>query len=132
VLADTSVSVPALLEFHPFHEVSFEAVTGKRTGLPAHAVFESYAVLTRYPAMRLSPADALAMLDDLFHRRVALSRAAVDRTLRALTRGGIAGGATYDGLIGATAVEAGLPLITRDARARRTYEAVGADVQYLG
>lgn len=45
---------------------------------------------------------------------------------------GVSGGATYDGLVGATAAEAHLPLLTLDRRARRTYEAVGARVLYLG
>ncbi|MGH9114176.1 MAG: hypothetical protein ACRDZN_18020 [Acidimicrobiales bacterium] len=56
---------------------------------------------------------------------------ATSRTLAALAAGAIGGGATYDGLVGATAAEANLPLHSLDRRARRTYEAVGAEVRYL-
>ena len=38
------------------------------------------------------------------------------------------GGAVYDALIAATAREAGATLLTLDARAVRTYRAVGADI----
>jgi predicted nucleic acid-binding protein len=51
--------------------------------------------------------------------------------VKALAAGGIRGGAIYDALIGATAAEAGLPLLTFDRRAQRTYEAVGVEVRFL-
>ena len=41
---------------------------------------------------------------------------------------GISGGAVYDALVGLAAAEHGSVLATRDARARSTYEAVGARV----
>ncbi|MBX3067228.1 MAG: hypothetical protein IT191_04675 [Microbacteriaceae bacterium] len=43
----------------------------------------------------------------------------------------VAGGATYDGLIALTALEHNVVLATRDARARSTYEAVGAVVEIV-
>jgi hypothetical protein len=131
-LVDSSVAIPALAKRHDFFVVASKAVEESRAGIAAHALFETYSVLTRHPSLRVSPAQALALLDGTFGYRASLSKAAVSRTLQALVRGGIAGGATYDGLVGATAVEAGLPLLTRDLRARRTYEAVGAEVRYLG
>jgi len=45
-----------------------------------------------------------------------------------LSRLGIAGGAVYDALVALAAVEHEADLATRDARARATYEAVGASV----
>ena len=45
-----------------------------------------------------------------------------------LARLGITGGAVYDALVGLAAVEHGVELATRDARARATYVAVGARV----
>jgi predicted nucleic acid-binding protein len=45
-----------------------------------------------------------------------------------LSRMGIAGGAVYDGLVALAAKEHGVPLATRDARARGTYDAVGVKV----
>lgn len=44
---------------------------------------------------------------------------------------GIFGGAMYDALIGCTAQKAGVQLVTLDARARRTYDAVGAQTLML-
>ncbi len=130
-LVDTSVALPALSELHEFHDVAFAAVSEHQAAIAAHALFETYAVLTRHPNLRILPAQALALLDRTFKHRAVLSAAATDRALEALAAGAISGGATYDGLVAATAVEAGLPLLTLDRRARRTYAAVGADVRYL-
>jgi predicted nucleic acid-binding protein len=130
-LVDTSVGLPALSELHELHELAFDAVKAHRAGIAGHALFETYSVLTRHPDLRVTPAQALALLDSTFAHRAVLSKAATSRTLQALAHGSVTGGATYDGLVGATAAEAGLPLLTLDRRARRTYEAVGADVVYL-
>ena len=130
-LVDTSVALPALSELHEFHELAFDAVSEHRAGIAGHALFETYAVLTRHPDLRVTPGQALGLLDGTFTHRAVLSKAATTRALQALADGAIVGGATYDGLIAATAAEAGLPLLTLDRRARRTYEAVGADVRYL-
>ncbi|OHU94738.1 PIN domain-containing protein [Mycobacterium talmoniae] len=130
-LVDTSVALPALSELHEFHDVAFAAVSEHRAGIAAHALFETYAVLTRHPTLRVLPAQALALLDGTFKHRAVLTAAATDRALETLSAAAITGGVTYDGLVAATAVEAGLPLLSLDRRARRTYEAVGADVRYL-
>jgi toxin FitB len=130
-LVDTSVSVPALSESHEFHDVAFEAVKEHRAGIAGHTLFETYAVLTRNPSIRVSPPQALALLDSTFWHRATLSADGATRALAALAASSISGGATYDGLVGATAAEADLPLLSLDHRARRTYEAVGADVRYL-
>ena len=42
-----------------------------------------------------------------------------------------AGGAVYDGLVALAARENDAVLVTRDARARATYEAVGTSVEIL-
>ena len=44
----------------------------------------------------------------------------------------IAGGAVYDALVGATARSHAMTLISRDRRARMTYEALGVDVRFIG
>ncbi len=131
-LVDTSVGVPALSELHDAHEVAFDAVREHRAGIAGHAMFETYAVLTRLPNLRVSPAQALALLDRTFTHRVVLSERAASRALQTLASKAVIGGAIYDGLVGASAVEADLPLLTFDRRARRAYEAVGAEVRYLG
>jgi hypothetical protein len=45
-----------------------------------------------------------------------------------LAERGVAGGAVYDALIALAAVQNGVPLATRDLRARDTYGSMGADV----
>jgi len=52
--------------------------------------------------------------------------------LREIGERGIAGGSVYDALVGATARAHGLTLISRDRRARLTYEALGVDVRFIG
>jgi len=44
---------------------------------------------------------------------------------------GVAGGSVYDALVGATAVEHGLRLASRDRRAVQTYRALDVDVEIL-
>ena len=44
---------------------------------------------------------------------------------------GIAGGAVYDALVGATALAHSMPLLTRDRSALRTYGVLGADVRLI-
>jgi hypothetical protein len=44
---------------------------------------------------------------------------------------GVAGGATYDGLIGLTAAAAGAKLVTLDVRALPIYQRLGADVELV-
>lgn len=44
---------------------------------------------------------------------------------------GISGGAVYDALVAATSSEAGATLVTRDRRAIRIYEALGARFEFL-
>jgi predicted nucleic acid-binding protein len=44
---------------------------------------------------------------------------------------GIAGGSVYDALVGAAAVESGLVLFSRDARAIRVYRALQVDVEVI-
>lgn len=51
---------------------------------------------------------------------------------RELASRSIAGGAVHDGLVAAAARASDLTLATRDARARETYEAVGARVVLVG
>ena len=51
--------------------------------------------------------------------------------IEALGKAGIAGGSVYDALVGATAIEHGLKLATRDRRALVTYRALQVDVEVL-
>jgi len=129
---DTSVAIPLLSTGHPAHEQVNAWVSGRSLSIPSHALAETYSVLTRLPGdARLSPRDAVALIDASFPEVLPQEPARQQAIHRDLAARGIAGGAVYDGLIGTVARDHGLRLLTRDARARATYEAVGATVQLL-
>jgi predicted nucleic acid-binding protein len=129
---DTSVSIPLLVEAHEAHGAVSAWAVGRVLGLSGHALAETYSVLTRLPGdSRVAPADAVALIDDNFPELFMLSPDASSRSHRELEQRGVSGGATYDGLVALAAREHGAVLITRDARARSTYEAVGAEVEVL-
>jgi hypothetical protein len=79
-----------------------------------HALVEAYAVLTLLPAPhRLSPADAWTLLSANFvERRVpALAARELVAVLARLATAGIAGGRTYDAVIGECAVRSGASVL---------------------
>lgn len=93
---------------------------------------ETYSVLTRLPGdARVAPADAVTLLEENFDEVLVLSATATQGAPRELAGAGIAGGATYDGLVALAAREHGAVLVTRDARARSTYERLGVAVEVL-
>jgi len=103
----------------------------------AHALAESYAVLTRIPAPhRLSPADALALLEGNFidnARVVALDAPGYRSLLRRAGRDGISGGRTYDAVIAECALKAkAATLLTFNARHFADLEAAGVRVVVPG
>ena len=100
--------------------------------MAGHAAFESFSTLTRLPAPhRLSATLAHELLSSEFDEPVWLSAAGTDRLFTSLVSLGISGGAVYDALVAATAVEAGLTLLSADERAIPTYAAVGAAVELI-
>lgn len=77
--------------------------------MSAHALLEAFAVLTRLPPPnRLSPADALTVLDRNWSEAETIALTAIEtwRALRALAGAGINGGRIYDGCIAASARKA--------------------------
>lgn len=131
-VADTSVAIPLLVASHEAHDSVSAWASGRRLGLSGHAVAETYAVLTRLPGdARVSPADAVALIDDNFPRLLTLPLDVAGRCHRELADLGVSGGATYDGLVALAARHHGAVLVTRDARARSTYEAVGVRVELI-
>lgn len=128
---DTSVLVPALVSWHEAHEESREALRGVGA-IGAHVLLEAYSVLTRLPgSQRLDAtlaADALAALPwDV----IDLSAAARIPLIERFAEAGVSGGAVYDGVVGRTAREHGLTLVTRDRRAMRTYDALGVSCRLV-
>ena len=129
---DTSVAIPLLVASHQAHEAVHAWAKGRRLSLSGHALAETYAVLTRLPGdARVSPADAVRLIDDWFLETLTLPTASIVDVHRRLARLGISGGAVYDGIVALAALENGAILATRDARARATYEAVGTSVEIL-
>jgi toxin FitB len=101
--------------------------------LCGYALAETYSVLTRLPAdMRLAPRDAARLIEERFDAPLLLAQGTAARLATVLGEREIAGGAVYDALVGLAAVEHDAVLATRDARAKATYEAVGARVVVVG
>lgn len=129
---DTSVAVPLLVTSHRQHVMVGQWAKGRILGLSGHALAETYSVLTRLPGdARVDPADAVALIDENFPESLPLGARAARVAHREFARRGIAGGATYDGLVGLAARERNAVLFTRDARARSTYEALGVRTEVL-
>jgi hypothetical protein len=102
---------------------------GREVALSGHAAIETYSVMTRLPGdLRLAPADAARLLAERFVPSLLLAQKTTRRLADTLARLDISGGAVYDALVALAAVEHDAELATRDARARATYEAVGARV----
>jgi predicted nucleic acid-binding protein len=132
IAVDTSVAVPLLVASHRQHLSVAQWAKGRELGISGHALAETYSVLTRLPGdARVDPVDAVALIDDNFTGCLALGARAMRTAHRELARRGIAGGATYDGLVALAAREHGAVLATRDARARSTYEALGVRTEIL-
>jgi predicted nucleic acid-binding protein len=124
--ADSSVTIPALSKDHPAHELAADALAACKATI-AHVALETYSVLTRLPPPHQADAATTAKAID---ERLPSSYATLDATAHAnapaqLAVAGVSGGATYDGLIGLTALEHDLELLTRDHRAVRSYRALG-------
>jgi toxin FitB len=129
VAIDTSVAVPLLVRSHHDHAAVVRWWNGQQLALSGHALAETYSVLTRLPGdARVAPADAATLLDTRFSVPLALGSARTRKLPDTLSRLGVAGGAVYDALVALAAKEHGVPLATRDSRARGTYDAVGVTV----
>jgi len=129
---DSSVLIAGFAPEHPLYEVAVPGLRTVRKGgaLIAHTMAETYSVLTGKYAQ--PPADVLRYLDQFLERpAVGLSASSYLEVLGKLGEGAILGGATYDGLIAATANQAGLRLLSLDRRATRTYAMLDVDYEIL-
>lgn len=132
VLVDTSVAVALAVADHAHHQSAVAALRGRQLGLAGHAAFETHSVLTRLPPpARRSPAVVARLLATNFPASRFLSPAAAQALLERFAGGEVAGGAVYDALVGAAAMEHGSPLATFDRRALETYRVLGVDVEVL-
>lgn len=131
-LLDTSTSIAFCVESHEAHRRVYAALAGQPMGLAGHAAFETYSVLTRLaPPERLTAAAAESLITTNFPDSRFLTAARAADLLAELAGAGISGGAVYDALVAAVAVEHDVLLVTRDRRAVSTYRAVGARFELL-
>lgn len=130
---DTSVAVAALDAGHAAHVPCLAAVRELRPALAGHAAFELFAVLTRLPGqLAVDATDAATLIDRVFPEVAWLSTRASGALRPRLATTGIVGGAVYDALVGEAARTNDRRLLTRDLRARRTYDLLGVDYQVVG
>lgn len=131
--ADTSVVVAAFATWHEMHEPARLALDeGLR--LPEHCALETYSVLTRLPAPHRAPGDVVrefikARFPEPFLR---LAPASYRAFVLGLWDRQVTGGAAYDALVAATAMEHSARLVTCDRRAALIYERYGVGTQILG
>jgi predicted nucleic acid-binding protein len=110
---DSSVLVAALASWHESHAKALRALEtamakGSALVVPADALLETYAVLTRLPAPhRISPAIALELLRESFRNVevVALDSSETWGLLEGCAAGLVAGGTVYDARIVVAAVK---------------------------
>lgn len=104
--------VAAVCAWHARHDAAAAEIErrldrGERMAIAAHAIAETYAVLTRLPAPhRLAPSDAWTLVRANFVEHavlVTLDGPAHVAVLERLSGEGVGGGRTYDGLIAACA-----------------------------
>jgi predicted nucleic acid-binding protein len=114
-LLDTSCMIAALCAWHEHHERASRELERRlrrreRMLVPAPALVETYAVLTRLPSPhRLSPADALFLLENNFadtKHIVALSPETYLALLRNAPANAVSGGRGYDAVIAYCALQA--------------------------
>lgn len=131
IMCDSSVLVPAVLAWHPEHDAA-RAALAEVDALPAHVLLETFSVLTRLPAPhRIGARDAAAVLGAMTLPLLQLPGLEYAALVAAAGAKGVRGGALYDALIAVTAAHHGAELITRDARAQPTYEAMGTQYRLL-
>lgn len=132
LLLDTSAAVAFAVADHEQHEATFEGLADLELGLAGHAAFETYSVLTRLPAPnRLTGAAATRLISTNFPHSRYLGARRTAALLAELPGRGVTGGSVYDALVGATAVEHDLTLVSLDRRALATYRELGVRVRTL-
>jgi predicted nucleic acid-binding protein len=132
IVVDTSITVPGFSTWHERHERALR-VLEREPRLPAHVAAETFSVLTRLPdPHRVEATAVLAYLRSWFTGEwLALSPKGFRDLLTELTGAGQSGGAVYDGIVGATALQAKATLVTADRRALATYSVLGVPVEFV-
>ena len=133
IVVDTSVAVPAALPEHVAHHAVLRALPRGKTRAIAHVALETFSVLTRLPpAQRVGADVAWGYLQSrLTFPPLVLAAKAYAELLEVAAAEVVTGGAIYDAVVAATAVEAGATLLTRDRRAVITYQRLGASYRLV-
>ncbi len=132
VAVDTSVAIAALDATHAAHATCRSAVVTLRPALAGHAAFETLSVLTRMPGpLRVDAPTATRIITTVFPTVLWLGGAEATSLLQRLGPLGITGGAIYDALVAEAARAHDARLLTRDHRARRTYDLLGVHYEIL-
>jgi len=117
---DTSCLVALLAEWHPRHKLTMSGyeerlAAGQRVVIAAHALLETFAVLTRLPGpVRTTPRTAEEILRLNFRERAEICRLEADdcwEALGSLARAGIGGGRLYDAVIALATHRAGASVL---------------------
>jgi len=131
-LLDTRAALAFVQPSHSGHASTYALLVGRLKGLAGHAAFETFSVLTRLPPPdRLTPLAAQRLIEVNFPHTRFLSVKGSAALVHQLSASGISGGAVYDALVAAAAAEHGMRPVSRDARAARTYRAMGVDLELL-
>jgi predicted nucleic acid-binding protein len=130
--ADTSLVVAAFASWHESHEAARRALDGGLR-LVEHCALETYCVLTRLPPPHRASGEVVR---DFLAARfpqplLRLSESAYKGFILGLVDHGVTGGAAYDALVAATAVDCGAELVSCDRRALTVYERYGVRTQLL-
>lgn len=115
LLVDTSVAVPLVLAPHEAHELVRDAVGERSVALAGHAGGDLRRA-DACPATPGSPRPTPPVCSPRFEPAVLLDVRSARSAPSVLADHGIAGGATYDGLIALAARRSGLALGSRDRR----------------
>jgi predicted nucleic acid-binding protein len=114
-LPDTSCMIAAVCSWHAHHEPAANEIERRlarreKMIVAAPALIEAYAVLTRLPPPhRISPETALTLLENNFMKSstvIALKAKSYEALLQLAPKNGVAGGRTYDAVIGTCAEQA--------------------------
>jgi hypothetical protein len=129
---DTSIAIALLSEGDPQHAAVLDKVGDHVLALAGHAAFETYSVLTRMPEyLRLHPNVAAEVIRTGFPEWCTLSARGTNRLLQRLPDLGVVGGAVYDALVAAAALENDRVLLSSDLRAETTYRKVGVTYELV-
>jgi predicted nucleic acid-binding protein len=132
IAVDSSVAIAAFGDWHELHDAA-AGVVERGAAIPAHALLETYSVLTGFPPPHRAPAEIVEKwIADRFPRILEPPDADRHRELvRLLAEEGRIGGSVYDALVALTAKTAGGELVTADRRAIPVYEIVGVRIRRL-